>query len=371
VPTRPFTPNGLFDSSSFEEAIRDGFVDAVAAGASPAKVRSAVPDVVARTLDAQSDVLRQALKDRASEMLRDHTEIRRGFETRLLKSWGTALDAYYEVLIATVEAGAQFRGEYTPGRYSRRARFEAISQIHAKACLIASEIHALLRTGFPTGAHARYRALHESAVIATVLGKSVIAISERFIAYGSVEAAQDVAEYQAHAAALGQQPLPQSEDDAIVRRKDKVMAKYGKGFDANYGWARPLFPAGKGPSFRKLQALAGLEHMQPYYRLASHHSHAGPKGTALNRRPFRGDSILLAGPTNAGLSEVGHGALLSLTQTTVALLVRAAGRQRNPVGVVIAKTLLKMVDEAGEVFATCERNVAEAEKRIRRDVSPA
>lgn len=47
--------------------------------------------------------------------------------------------------------------------------FEALTGLHARACRVAVEIHHLLAGGFPMGALARCRTLHEIAVTMMIL----------------------------------------------------------------------------------------------------------------------------------------------------------------------------------------------------------
>ena len=70
-------------------------------------------------------------------------------------------------------------------------RFEALVLVHARACLVVSEIHALLRTGHAYDARARWRTLHELSVVASVLGEGDGALANRFLVHGVVERYQD------------------------------------------------------------------------------------------------------------------------------------------------------------------------------------
>jgi hypothetical protein len=91
--------------------------------------------------------------------------------------------------------------------------------------------------------------------------------------------------------------------------------------------------------------------MRPHYGWASHRVHAGAKGAALNvlhRGPF---SAMLAGPTNWGLADPGHGTLVSLYQITTSLLLFGrSGLEDEPMRITILRALEKLVDEAGEAF---------------------
>src|SRR5207248_8597301 len=92
-------------------------------------------------VDKGSVLLVQELKRRAPGMLQEHKEFQRGFEDRIEATWGEALDRYYEVLVCTQEAGANFNDEHSlEAEADDDARFLALVSLHARACLVASDI---------------------------------------------------------------------------------------------------------------------------------------------------------------------------------------------------------------------------------------
>ena len=89
--------------------------------------------------------------------------------------------------------------------------------------------------------------------------------------------------------------------------------------DRSYGWVGDI-PEFKPRTFRGLEALAGLDHLRPYYSWASHEVHANPKGARLNVRQGPDGPVKLAGRTDGGLADPAQSALIALHQTTSALL---------------------------------------------------
>jgi hypothetical protein len=353
----------MFDATWFEALIKQKAVEVAAQGHDPQRLLDALPEVLDKAIDKREGPLVEELERRMPEMLKEHRQLRLGFERRMRKPWGRGLDLYYATLVACAEAGGEYRATVAC-QESEKHRFEALSQLHARASLKASEVYTLLRTGYPSGAYALWRTLYELSVIAFVLSDAADAISERYLLHGVVESAEDADEYQRNCAKLGYEPLDAESVRISHEHRDAVLARFGPEFAASYGWARPLFPHGKGASFKKLQERAELAHARPIYRLGSHHAHGGSKGTALNAHTFRGGRILLTGPTNAGLAEVGHSALIALGQVTVALLIYGAKAGLSPNTLIIAKALLVMVDNAGHALAEGEQAVQEAERRF-------
>ena len=112
--------------------------------------------------------LAKELKRRGPKMLRQHRRIRRGFERRLFRRWRKALRLYETIMVAAQEAGADFNDKYrAEARQQDDFVFEALVSLHGRASRITSETYALLRTGHADGAQARWRTLHELAVVAS------------------------------------------------------------------------------------------------------------------------------------------------------------------------------------------------------------
>ena len=127
-------------------------------------------------------------------------------------------------------------------------------------------------------AESRARTLHETAVIATVIGfqcnePSTNDVAVRYLRHEMIDLARD---YRT-AVGAGMNVDP-SEMELIERELDRYVAEYGRIFARDYGWAAPLFPnvnPEKGHiNFAMLEALAqtGLSRLD--YRLQSHHVHA-------------------------------------------------------------------------------------------------
>ena len=57
--------------------------------------------------------------------------------------------------------------------------FEALSRLLARACRIAEEVLVLLKAGYGQGALARWRALHEVAVVADLIAENGEDCAER------------------------------------------------------------------------------------------------------------------------------------------------------------------------------------------------
>jgi hypothetical protein len=110
-----------------------------------------------------------------------------------------------------------------------------------------------------------------------------------------------------------------------------------------------------------LEKLVHLDHLRPYYRLASHGVHLNPKGITFQlERPYPANKMITAG-SNAGLADPGQIALISLSQCTITLI---ASKQDVEV-LTTATALLRIVDDACAAFIKVHRQL-DAEEREKR-----
>ena len=70
-------------------------------------------------------------------------------------------------------------------------KLNAIVKIQARAIQIANEIFILLKAGYPDGANARWRSLHELAVISFFLKDSPDEVSQRYLEHELIKRFKD------------------------------------------------------------------------------------------------------------------------------------------------------------------------------------
>jgi uncharacterized protein DUF5677 len=165
--------------------------------------RDRIAEALGEATEAMADVLAQRLQADAPRMLRDQRKIRNDFEQRLQLRWGLALDLYECVRVCCLEVGEAFHKHHSAHSGGDDFKRSALTLLHARACLVASEVQGLLRSGHAVGAQARWRTLHELAVIAFVVGEHDSEISERFLLHRNAERYKDAEQYQQYCEALG------------------------------------------------------------------------------------------------------------------------------------------------------------------------
>jgi hypothetical protein len=278
----------------------------------------------------------------------DYGSTRTGFEARLRHVWGPALDRLNALIIAAQEAGSAYVvEEHRARRYD--VLDEALARCHARSCMIASEIAVLLEAGYPSGAQARWRSLHELAVTSFFLLEHGPDLAERYLLHDVIEHQRALAEHRRHAVALGVAPPTAGEEAEIARQAAALVTRFGPTFKARYGWAAAAI-GNADPTFAQIEAATKMEHLRPFVRMSGHAIHAGPTGLYddLGAEASRGE-ILLSGASNTGLFRPGAGAAISILQATVALL-NASGSAE---GLLMVAAMRAFTDETTEAFDRC------------------
>jgi Family of unknown function (DUF5677) len=317
-------------------------------------------------IDKRATALAATLKARAPHLAEQRAD-NQAFKKRLANTWREGFTLYEIILVCATELGGDFNDDHRPdAAKDNDFAFDALTGLQARACCVAGEVFELLKGGYPHGAHARWRTLHELAVFSAIIGEHR-EVAERFLLHEAVEDSTTMDLYQAKLAGRsGYKAFSPEEVANNHARHDAVVSRFGKPFATRYGWAADLFP--KQPTFGELEKLAGLDHLRPFYDWSTHIGvHASSRGARLNVLERGNETVLLAGPTNAGLADPGQGALISLVQVTTTLIVN--GRPLGETGddvrrLVAARALKELSDEAGEAFVVAHRRLAEKEVRF-------
>ena len=313
-----------------------------------AKVKEILPDLSAATAKS----MLATIKGEASSGLKAEWELRRRFEERLGEHWQKPLELLDLFIRLCLEAGYNLNDAFrTDAACSNDVLFEALTRFHARACQVASAILVLLRSGYADDAHARWRALHEISVVSQFLSDAGREVAEKYLLHDNVQRYKLALQYQKHAEALNEKPVTQKEIDVLKARRDDLVGRFGKPFEADYGWAASVLEK-KRPTIADIEDHMNLEHWRPYYKMASDNVHANAHGAyfRLGLAPNT-DEVLLAGPSDAGLAVPGHSTAISLCQITLAMLMTKPDFD----GVVIMQILEKLEDEIGEAFLEAHR----------------
>jgi hypothetical protein len=351
----------------FREAVADGLERALE-GLTPDqltklenKADEFIGTAVSEAIEGSAADLVGRLKHDAPGMLEHRRHGQEAFEKRLSEHWGPAFDLAEMVMKVASEAGEFFYEKHVPPDGEHDFVFEVLSRLLARACRIAEEVLVLLKAGYGQAGLARWRALHEVAVVADFIADNGDDCAQRYFAHEAIETWNAMREFQEHAEKLGETPYSDEEVEAIKQQFDALIEHYGRRFGGAYGWAHAALAA-KDPSYAKKEATfpaieqsVGTPHMRPHYRMASHGVHANPKGVTWtpDLLPSQLGAVLLTGPSPAGLADPGQATLISLTRVTATTLASKGGEATA----LLVTTLLQLTDEAGEAYLKAHQDL--------------
>lgn len=215
------------------------------------------------------------------------------------------IDSYFEI-------AAMYREYAINNEIAKDLRFVALTQLHAKSVLVLREMQALLEAGYPDGAMARWRTLHEISVFACIIELSSDS-AKQFILSEHINNAEGAKCYSAHASELGHETYTAEELANIDAMEEWALEELGDvNTDSEHFWVRP-FLRENGHSLRKLsfkilEKHTGMSRFRPYYKLACEKIHAPSK---LNYANFAASGAESAGLI-VGHSHYGHETPLDL-----------------------------------------------------------
>jgi hypothetical protein len=318
------------------------------------EIDSWIPGVMESTSERLAGRLLSQLRRSGRVFLRDWDRERVQFQVRLARTWGRAFYLLDLFLAVALQSGADFTHRNEKSATSGEGEVvHVLTRLHARACQVTAEVVSLLKSGFADGAHARWRTLHEIAVVSTFIKKHGAETARRYLAHEAVESYRAAKQYQDQCQAIGYEPLNAKEFAAIQKRYDNALQRFGKDFGGSYGWAALSLSRSK-PTFSDIEHDVKLDSLSPFYRLASHNVHANPKGITfkLGLGPDRG-RVLLAGPSNTGLADPAQSASLSLLHATSAML----GTRPDLDGIVVLKVLVTLQAQIAQTFVEIQRKI--------------
>ncbi len=282
-------------------------------------IEKIMPGIIEETGKTVFKMLKRKRRDDLSYIRKNRTN----FEARLQRFWRSPIDSLEMLIALAVEIGET--SNTTGGAKAvldNDVVFEVLMRLQARACRVASEVLTLIKAGFADGAHARWRTIHEIAIVSMFINEHGNDVAEKYLLHDSIEELKAARQYKKIHGASGYQPNSTAEIRAMERRAEKLKLKFGKEFGEAYGWAASTLKNPK-PNFSQIEEHVGLQNWRSYYRMASHNVHAGPTGVLFSLGLVNNmDNTLLAGASDTGFADPAHGTALSLLQVTALLLLR-------------------------------------------------
>ena len=299
-----------------------------------------------------------SLKDTWPAERRSQARERAAFRCRLKRRWGKPIGKLRMLLTMAWDLGETINSIARSKPDADNARLvDVTTRLHARSCQVAEEVITLLEAGFPDGAMARWRTMHEIAVTAHFLSLYGRDAAQRYFDHQFIESYKAGMEYASLQERLNYRKIPLGELEKVQKAHDAMISKYGKDFGGPYGWAAKALKLPR-PTFKDVEAVAGIGHLRSHYRMASHGVHANPKGIlfSMAHPPI---TVLLTGPSNAGMTDPGHAAAISLTTVsgTIGLLVPSLDHQ-------VTLLCMKLLsDEIGADLLSASEKLDEDERK--------
>ena len=315
----PLRIDGTSDGDDVSIEITDEDIEYVASGTE----RFHTEQLEGVLREVSSDIANLVYKDLAkrwSVEYKAQQEDIEQFRGRLEHRWGKGL-AKLRMLLTIVREwaqGAHERRQHTSG--SKLSRYDDVMlRLHVRACQVTHEIIVLLENGLADGAMARWRTLHEIAIVAAIIARFGDEIAERYVQYQIVESFGALKAYERDHKALGYKAPSKRQSEKVRKDYKTVIVRFGKKFGEEYGWAaHHLRITGKDRlTFARLEEAVDNAYMRSPYKMASYNVHASPKGVYFKLGSLDGFPGYLAGASNAGLTEPAQHTAVSLFEITM------------------------------------------------------
>lgn len=261
----------------------------------------------------------KSLKSLGKGMLSEQKEYRKEFKSILYEDWEEPLDLLECLIRVSLDSVDKHRKKTVQKGFREDVKFNALIRIHARALKTTNEVLTLLKAGYPDGANARWRSLHELAVISIFLSDNDNIISQRYLEHETIMRYKEALIYQEHCEELGYAPYEEEFLDKLKERKNMLCNKYGNDYYRDWGWIPKSNVSNQ--SFTGLEEHIGLDKLHPFYKLSSAHIHGSSRGFySLGLRNDFQNKILSIGASNYGLADPLQNTAISLMHITNCLL---------------------------------------------------
>jgi hypothetical protein len=225
---------------------------------------STLEEVVHNVTEEVGGRIKASLQGRMEDMIEDWQAAENDFDENIKAVWGKALDLLQGLIVISDEVA---QGYLTRSdKYLKNDVIQnVLLRIHAKSRQISKEILVLLRHGFADGAQARWRSLHELAVVSSFIAHHDEDVAIKYMQHEAVEIFKSANQYNEYYAHLGTEEISNEDMSAMERDYDELVGKYGEYYRHEYGWASDAL-GNKKPTFRDIEAAVKLDHVRGCFK---------------------------------------------------------------------------------------------------------
>jgi len=318
-----------------------------------------VGEVIEEFYDGLSEAIYDDVVENMDERIGAWQAELSGFRDRLYGDWKEAIDLLEALIIYSRDVGLTIDNRVKEDAMEEDDLvFLSLLKLHTRACQISQEILVLIKQGFADGAHARWRALHETAVVAMFIVRHEEDTAKRFLLHEEVDnyhLYRDIRNYE------GTELLGEISDEEMAKleeRLDLLYEEFGNGFGGLWGWADHIID---NPRFKDLEEAVGLEHQRPYYNFASKANiHSGAKGTNAQIGALNRPHMTTSGPTNAGFHLPGIHTSVSLFQVTTSLMSHIV----LPETLADLRVMNELLDDIHDAFMNAQEKIEKRDREM-------
>lgn len=349
----------------FMTSIVEGFIKHKGGFPSSSALSKNMRKIILGSVTSYCDIVMKQLSKTSAAMLQEQQRTNKFYDRRRYERWNVPIDLLECLIRVSFESGASHREKLltNPACKSYPYKLEAIVKIHARAVQIANEILVLLKTGYPDGANARWRSIHELAVISFFLKDSPDEVSQRYLEHESIRIYKDGQDYKTYCKKLGYSPLGRQTHAKLAHIKRKLCAKYKDRFQDEYGWIPSSILHTR--NFRELEKHVKLDSLHPFYNLSCSAVHGGSRGF-YRLGLMKQNVVLHVGPSNYGLADPLQNAASSLGHVTVCLLNLEPDFDSLTQMQILRKYIIDITEHAVKVQKEIEKDEALLKKKANR-----
>jgi len=288
-----------------------------------------------------------------SEKLNEYHSELYGFEERLYYLWYKPFSLYEYFTIQTQEVNKKYKDAY--GQIAAEEDdlvFSVVLRLHAKSCIVAKEVLALMRSGYPDGASARCRTLNEFVIISYFIAKHGNEVAKRYVDHRNIETCKAAEEFQKYCKKIGEIPLADEEMEKHRKKRQDLIDLYKSPFKEMHGWAADALNNPK-PSLSDLMRNVGFSHLLPSNRMASWAIHASNAKCLLFTLSSPDEGCILTGESNYGMADPGCSATLSLWQINHLLITLRENRNNQT----IIESMTSLTNEIRKTFVEVHNSI--------------
>mgnify|MGYP000668902283 CR=1 FL=1 len=281
-------------------------------------------------------------RETAIKVLPDMRNAAKGFEERSFERWKFAFDHLEMMWEIAQELGELNANEFDQGTdESTQVVMAALSNIFPKALLVTNEIICLLKGGFPDGALARWRSLHELTVTAMYILQEGREPAIAYMLSFHFAARRAALQMNEHSELAGFEKFSKRDLEDFDTRRNEAEKALGRKITKDKDGEWPAINL-KHRDFAAIEKRVGMDHWRPRYKWASQHTHADlkPVGNLLGMSESK-EAVNLVGASNSGFADPFMMTAISLAQITNTYLSVTPNLDR----VVHSNVLLRFSDE--------------------------